>query len=133
MNESTQQNDTPRDWTDRIWEKYSDKGDERFGLAKHNNTVLQNILDDASDEFRILLADSRRAPTAEYIRQGMNRERMDARRGLIEELEGELPKDVTHMHNGSYIYLAPREDCTECGFNAALAEVRTLLAKKKEV
>lgn len=27
-------------------EKYEDKGDERYGLVKHNNTVLQRLEDD---------------------------------------------------------------------------------------
>lgn len=39
------------DWKERIYTKYQDKGDERFGLVKHNNTILKNIIDDCYDEF----------------------------------------------------------------------------------
>lgn len=34
------------DWKE-IWEeKYGDKGDERYGLVKHHNTIVQNQIDD---------------------------------------------------------------------------------------
>lgn len=36
-------------WREEIYDKYSDKGNERFGLAKHNNAVLERILDDVQD------------------------------------------------------------------------------------
>lgn len=36
-------------WKETLYDKYEDKGDERYGLVKHNNTILQNILDDFQD------------------------------------------------------------------------------------
>lgn len=37
---------------EKIQDKYRDKGDERFGLSKHNNTILQNIVDDFKEVIR---------------------------------------------------------------------------------
>lgn len=42
---------TPPTWEEALFDKYGDKGDEMFGLAKHNNTILNNIIDD----FRTIL------------------------------------------------------------------------------
>lgn len=38
-----------KDWREKIWEKYGDKGDDRYGFVKHNNTILDNILNDVQD------------------------------------------------------------------------------------
>lgn len=43
-------NTNNEEWRERIYEKYSDKGNEMYGLAKHNNTLLERILDEVSEE-----------------------------------------------------------------------------------
>lgn len=53
-------NDT---WEEVIYEKYSDKDDERYGRVKHNNTIVQNIIDD----FKSVLHERESAATQRAI------------------------------------------------------------------
>lgn len=53
---------------EKIEEKYRDKGDERYGRVKHNNTMLQHLIDD----FREVLSSQRKelAGKIEAIKKG---------------------------------------------------------------
>lgn len=68
-------------WDEVLLDKYGDKGDERFGLAKHNNTILNNIIDD----FRTILT-SHEATIRQEIGEQLEEIRFDAHNG----------KDVYH-------------------------------------
>lgn len=67
-------------WEDRFWEKFGDKGDERFGLAKHNNTIIQHQVDFLRDEFHKAFEAGRKAGIEEV------------EKSIREELEEDLRK-----------------------------------------
>lgn len=49
--ETTQCTFESEKWKEKLYDKYEDKGDERYGYVKHNNTLLQRIIDD----FQVIL------------------------------------------------------------------------------
>lgn len=51
-------------WKEKLYDKYEDKGDERYGYVKHNNTLLQRIIDD----FQVILAEQKK----DLINQSIN-------------------------------------------------------------